>query len=494
MHDNFSLWAIIFLSAITALPAENFDTEKTYRNAQFISIVDHLEKKDESKLTQHEKLLLIECLARTARGYLALEKMKPLLVRQSPGSEILATAGILYSSLGRLQEAQKYIDQALALDNKSVKAILAKVMLLLYLQQYPAAEHWYEKFIERNPAWIDSNLFYFTGLEVYTGTRNAPKLKELYNQMARKYKKIDYNYYQNLKANVRLYHKAVKGQLFEANTKTPRVLVPFGNQNPASSKKTIFLQSKGQKFKVVLDTGNAVGWMVHSRTLKDILKANQGGRALTRLGTEASNLYGYRIHARKVPFHGFTISHLVGQYVPKPRPDFYDANLNPIFIRNRVITLDFIHQQMVLSTKEGFDDDLSSRQEENLVKLPWYGYEHVLIPVTIKGIEGLAMIETGAEDIALKLDFARMLNLPLKKEKRYLANGEVFIFHKTSVQIFAGNFCFAREEAEVWPLDRFFNPIVGLTPDVVIGPSALEGKYIVSFDPFNRQVILRYEN
>ena len=50
-----------------------------------------------------------------------------------------------------------------------------------------------------------------------------------------------------------------------------------------------------------------------------------------------------------IDFGDFKINGLPGLYIPKPRPDFYDANLNPSFIRNRVVTIVFVHTIYIVS-------------------------------------------------------------------------------------------------------------------------------------------------
>ncbi|MFC2155213.1 aspartyl protease family protein [Acidobacteriota bacterium] len=241
-----------------------------------------------------------------------------------------------------------------------------------------------------------------------------------------------------------------------------------------------------------MDTGNVVGWFIYSSELREAVKVVRGGRAFTRMGIEDASLEGHHIYCKHIDFGNFTISHLAGQFLAKPHPDFYDANLNPLFIRNRVVTLDFIRQEMVLTTKKRFEKELAGRQGAIFARLPWYGYERAYVRINVRGAPGLGMIETGAEDIALKLDFASKLGFPLKPQNRYLANGKVFKYHKTPVSVSVDKFTFKRAGAEVWPLNRIYNPITGLTADVVVGPSALQGKFTVSFDPYDKKVILEY--
>jgi hypothetical protein len=73
---------------------------------------------------------------------------------------------------------------------------------------------------------------------------------------------------------------------------------------------------------------------------------------------------------------------------------------------------------------------------------------------------------------------------------KYLANGQVFNYHHAATAFNVGRFLFERQAAEVWPLNRFYNRISGVSPDVVIGPGAMAGEFSVSFDPFDSQIIL----
>lgn len=480
--------------SVTAGNETDLDVEKTYRDARFSIIVDYLNKKEYAKLSLREKLLLIESQARTARGPLALERMKAILTTHNPTAEVLTTAAILYTSLGRLFEARTFVNRALAKDKNSPRALLAQAMLHLYFQQYAEAEKSCRELIAKNPGWAAANLYLFAGIEIYKGARNAQKLKEMYDLLAKKNKKSGKRYYQNFKANARILKKALKGKLFDVAASADRVTIPFANHPLDNEKKTILLKIKNKSFRVLLDTGNAVGWYIYSRELSELVKAVRGGRAFTRIAIEDTHLEGSHIYCKTVDFGSFKMNHLAGQFVAKPHPDFYDANLNPVFIRSRVISLDFINQQMILSSKEKFDREFASRQGVSQAKLPWYGYERAFVPAAVSGSPGLTMIETGAEDIAIKLDFARKLRLPLKPEKRYLANGKVFQFHKIQVKVSVDKFAFERQNAEVWPLNRIFNPISGLTADVVIGPAALDKNFIVSFDPFEKKVILEFKH
>jgi len=100
------------------------------------------------------------------------------------------------------------------------------------------------------------------------------------------------------------------------------------------------------------------------------------------------------------------------------------------------------------------------------------------------------MIEIGAQDIGIKLDFARKLGLPLLPRTRYLPDGKVYTYFKTGMRMAAGPFSFERNAAEVWPFDRFYDHLTGFTADVYIGPLALADRFSITFDPFDNIIIL----
>ncbi|MFC2155212.1 tetratricopeptide repeat protein [Acidobacteriota bacterium] len=206
---------------------KNIDIEKTYKDARFSFLAEHLNKKDYSKLSLREKLLLIECMSRIARGPLMVKKMETILSEQPETAEILTTAGILHTALGRLVEANLFIKRALAIKKNFPGAMLARAMLYLYFQEYREAELCCEKLVEKNPGWQETSLFLFVGLEVYKGSRNPVKLKEVYDLLAKKNKKNSKRYYQNFKANSRFLKKALKGTLFDVETTADWVVVPF---------------------------------------------------------------------------------------------------------------------------------------------------------------------------------------------------------------------------------------------------------------------------
>jgi tetratricopeptide (TPR) repeat protein len=498
-----TMWALVFVIALTcawslSVSAGPIDVQQLYLESRFAEIVVYFEldetRKDFRKLSLADKLLYIECLARTGRSNQAEQKLAPLLTGQDIQAETAATAGIVYFAGGRPGKAKSYIDRALAADPGSKRAHLARVMLHLFYRQFEQAKAAYEKLLTLNPRWAGSNLLFSVGLEVYRWCGDVPGLTRLYKTHAARTRSKNPGQTISLKADAKMYRKALKKKLFSIETGSDRVAVPFSTDKTNFRENTIDMTAGGKHFKVLLDTGNATGWLVHSRTLRALLKAKTGGKTLNRIGTELILLDGYRQLYKTLDFTGFKILNADGVYVPKPRPNFPDANLNPYFISGRVVSIDFAGKQMIIRTKNRFETDLAQWAAANpgntVVRLPWLGYKHAFVSVRVKGDQGMAMIETGAEDIAFSLEFARDLRLPLKPERKYLGSGQVFPYHVTAAVVSLGNLKLKRDAAEVWPFKRFFERITGLTPHVIIGPFALKNKFRISFDPFDKEVVL----
>jgi len=469
---------------------ETPDLEKSFWRADFASVVTLLEKRDEKALPPQDRLLWIECLARTGRSDLAEEKLRRLAAGLIPSSPLLAAEAHVYLVQGRREQAERAVAEALALEPVSEKAVLARVILSLFSRDFAGAERWYRRLLGMIPEFRESFLVYLVGLEVYSARRDAQTLRRLYDEQASQWKDRDKKYADSLKRNARLYQNALNISLFSAAGPPAECVIPFA-RNPKDRRSNIILvEAKGSEYRVLLDTGNRAGWTIHHPGLLRYLKSQQGGRIFSEIGTQAGLLEGSSIFTKKLESEALSLTGLTGLYVPKPQPDFYDANLNPSFIRNRVVSLDYVERQLRLSPPGISGLNLAVTTMEDGGRIPWFGHRHVYVPVKVGGQEGLALIETGAKDISLRLEFARKLGWPLTARTRYLANGEAVSYHETPLRVTLGPFIFERDAAEVWTFQQLMDPLSGLIPDVVIGPEALAGSFILTFDPFENLVLL----
>ena len=112
IQSRLSVFSIFFvLISFGAAVGRNIDLRKLYMDANFSLIRDHFKTQDYTNLSLEEKLLFVECLARTAQGNQAREKMDTILADHPHTSEVLATAGILYFSQGRIKKAKEFFDR-----------------------------------------------------------------------------------------------------------------------------------------------------------------------------------------------------------------------------------------------------------------------------------------------------------------------------------------------------------------------------------------------
>lgn len=488
---GFILISVIFTGAT---PQFALDThlKELYWQADFSEILIQFEKKSPSDFEMDDRFLAIECLARTGRGLAAQRKLEKIVPEDRFRKNFLSCWGWSYLSRGRFKKSEQYINRALEIDDRYPNAVIAKVMLLLYLKQYGKAEALFERWLEKSPRFFLCFQSFLVGIEVYNATRNIPKLRRWYSLRAKNIKNQDLLTYQNLKSSSRLYKRLRKKNLFEVQAESDSVELPLVGFSDQRFYCLLLKLSNRDPFKILLDSGNATGWIIHDRELYDLLDVKRGGRTTAFIGSEADSLDGYRITTREIDFGPIRLRHLTGFYIPKPRSDFFDASFNPTFIRNRVVTLDGPGKRLILRTKIAFDRYLAKKQSTRRETFPWYGYEHVFIPLEINGVPGLGNIETGAKDVAVLLDFARLLKLPLKPEVGFLSNGTVYRFFKTPVNLRLGILVLKRPEAEVWSFDRFYRRLSGLKADVVLGPDVFREQFIVSFDPFENTIVMEW--
>lgn len=460
-----------------------------FLESNFSKAIGYFEKITD--LDTADQLFFIECLARGSKEMEALKKLEPLLKNPSLKENplLFATAGAVYMALGDMDKAREFTSKALALEPKLKRALVTRVMVLLYSREFAKAEQTYESLAAMDETWKNSDLLFNLGLEVYNATGNSKKLAGLYKIFAKLKKKTNRKIYNSLKPNGKMYKKVKGRQLFSLKAGPGTVSIPFESSSDDIRFNMIPIQLKKRRFYVLLDTGNSTGWMLHSLEMQKYLRPREGGRTITRIGTESNMWGGQRQYYKSIQFDGFALKDVHGVFMPKPHWKFPDGNLNPCFIRDRVVTMDFVGNKLILRSKREFETYLNS-QGRKISKLRWYGYKRPYVPVTVMGKKALALIETGAEDISFRRDFVSQFNIRMQPKTKYLANGKKFTYHLAEISLNAGSFNMHRKRAEVWSFDRFYHPLTGMTPDVILGPKTFKGQFIISFDPFDNQIIL----
>lgn len=481
-----SIIIILLMNLIisTAAPIQgNF--KSLYFNTEFSKIVKKCDSIDYDNLGLDQKLLYLESQARTAPGHKGLPRILKILAKQPQQSKILTTAAIIYHSTGQIEQACKYVNKAIHINDENYKAYLTKALLLCDKHKYQLALENLEKAKVYTQDYRKSKLLNETELKILKASQDTDSL---------------YNYYRGLRKNacinkeyldriIEIYKDLNGEKLFNIQTNQDKVVVPMVNFKN-SKYKCLELNINGKGYNILLDTGNSPGWTLHEPDLQDKLVAKKGGQGSMRTGSVEGKLKSYDLLTEKLNFGSFSINNLTGKYFKKPRERYFDGNINPYFIKNRVVTMDFINNQFILRTKEKFDRDLKAKENYKITKLKVYGAFWPFIKVNVNGYApGLAMIETGAEDLSVKLEYAQRINLNLEPAVKTW-RGKEYKFEKTkNLIVKAGSHIFMRDESEVWPV-RFTDDLTGLYDSIMIGPYALNGNYILSFDPFANRIIL----
>ncbi len=461
------------------------DLDSLYFNTRFTQIVKKCDSLKYENLNTDQKLLYFESQARTAKGHKAIPGILKMLSKYPHQSRILTTAAIIFHSVGELDQANNYVNQALKFDGSNYKVYLTKALLLCDKHKHEQALEYLDKAKEYYPENRYSKLFNQASVKIGKAAQNSTYLYNYYINLQKNTSKNK----ESIKNKVEIYKKLKDEELFHVQTDQDKVVVPMVNFKNSKYKCLVF-RHNGKDYNILLDTGNSPGWTLHEPALQEKLVSQKGNRGSIQTGSVQGKLKSYGLVTDNLDFGSFKIKNLTGKYFKKPRKRYFDGNINPYFIENRVVTMDFINNKFILRTKEKFDRYLETRDNYKITDLKVYGAFWPFVKVNVNGYApGLAMIETGAEDLSVKYEYAKKINLNLKPAVKTW-HGKEYKFHETQgLFVRAGNHHLIREKSEVWPV-RFNDDLTGLYDSIMIGPYALNGKYILSFDPFENRVIL----
>lgn len=486
-------FVVLLINGIIAirLPAQEIDLEELYRKAQFEKIVSIFLPKRFEELTMEHKFLFLESLARTGEGFRAVPYLNGLLSNCEIDDALLTTSGIVYHSIGDFSLSEKFLKKAVALNPENDKALYCLALLKVYQRNFREAVFYYEKAVKADFN-RDDNLFgLLIGSRVYESSYNVALIKAHYEKLKSYYKRGENRKgFLKYEKEVNLLNRINGEQLFSTKIPEGKIELPIVDFNSDSFYKCLLLRVDDKEYKVLLDTGNAPGWTIHNPELIDSLSNYFGSKQSTSTGSVEHEFQSDSVIIEKIDFCGLKLFNLKGYYFKKPRENYFDANLNPLFIRDYVVSIDFINNKFILRTPEQFKKDLREIEAALITKVPLYGDQWPFIPVKVNGYaEALAMIETGAEDLSAKLEFAEFIHMPLTAATKEFRQKK-YDYHKGKLEVMLGEFLFQRPEVEIWP-KRFFDTECGLYDHIMIGPWALEGNYILHIDPVKNEVILQ---
>ncbi len=486
----------ILVLVFLLVPILNGNSDKNeireiYLEGGFGRIIDNFSEPGPDNRDIDFHLIYLESLIR----YGEIKRAEKFMARIKTSKDVIpglkALEGMMALAKGDLIKAEDISKISDDKDSRSAVFIQLRFYVELYRRNFDKAELFLSELRNHKSGFGNSHIFFLISSEFYRIVKDFEKLSLLYKERMKILKKKNKEYYRNLKQNYKLYKRKTE-KIFRVDSDNEKIEIPFENKGKGALR-SIALNIGDKTYSILLDTGNTSGWLIHSRNLREDLKSIRGGRIVVQVGAESGNLDGFNIFSKSVDFGKFSLSGMYGNYVPKPRSDFFDANLNPAMIKNRIASLDFINNRFILRTKEKFDSDILKNDKNVIMKIPWYGYKYPMVPVICNSKNGLAIIETGAENISVRSDFASKMGIILTPRSKYLSNGKVFKYSLGPVNVQLGKYIFVRNNAEIWPLLKFRNRMTGFAPHVIIGPEALSGKFIVSFVPGEKILVFEYE-
>jgi predicted aspartyl protease len=396
-------------------------------------------------------------------------------------------------AIGRIHLADEYASRALEINPDNIRALHARAMLDLYLARYNAARLSLERIIELGADPARSFLMFQTAHEIYSACRDMDALAQIHEERAAYLESIgEIAAAGNKHRDAKFYREIAEREFYSCGAVDDRIEIPLVDYPAGTPYKCAVMVIDGKEYYVLIDTGNSVGWTVHGNELRRKLVSIRGANVAPQSGVTRRALTGHNIITDSIALGGIKLRNLLGVYFPKPRGGSFDATLNPFFIRDRVVTIDFVNDLLILRTKERFDSDIAELPAESISRLPCYGYRWLYVPAIVNGADSaLALIETGAQGVSLRLEFAELIGFPFIERRVTATSGEIRTYHEASVEIKLGSHKFIRRSAKVWPV-RFRDEITGMCDDVMIGAYALQNRYVISYDSVKREVIVHW--
>ena len=492
-----SLTVLILMLIFVMIPflrgnSNKDDIKEAYLEGDFGKIIESYSEPGRQNVDIEFQLIYLESLIREGELKRAEKFMARMRISEENVPGLKALEDMMALAKGDLIKVEDIVANSSEKENQLFVFLQLRFYIELYKRNFFKAESFLSELRNHRSGFGNSHLYFLISSKFYRTVKDFGKLSLLYKKRMKILgKKKNREYYANLKQNYKLYKRKID-KVFHINSDSDKIEIPFENKGK-SALRSIALNSGEKKYSILLDTGNTSGWLIHSRDLREDLKSVRGGRIVVQVGAESGNLDGFNIYSKSIDFGKFTLGGMFGNYIPKPRSDFFDANLNPAMVKNRIVSLDFINNQLILRSKERFDSDMLKNKKMVVLKIPWYGYNYPMVPVICNSKNALAIIETGAENISIRSDFASEMGISMIPRSKYLSNGKVFKYFLGAVNVQLGKYIFVRKQAEIWPLLKFRNHMTGFAPHVIIGPEALSGKFIVSFIPGENILVFEYE-
>jgi tetratricopeptide (TPR) repeat protein len=463
------------------------DLEHLYRTGRYDQVIATCGPENGGPFQLAAEMVLLRSQARGFQGHAALDRALALAREHPDDPAVRSTAASVLLSLGRLAEAEREVEAALTLDPDHAEAWLSRAVLRHLRQDAVGALADLERAVKADPRLRGAFVAYVPALRAARATGDTERIARVLSDRA------DHLERQGLsgeaeRAEAAMLRQPEVGPLFSCVTDDDIVVLPFDACWQGSPYRCVPLRIGSQEYRVLVDTGNRPGWTVHAPELLDELPHLFGGTSTLATGSVDTTMAARKLLTRRVPLGPAFLLDLPGLYSPKPREPYFDANINPFFVQDRVITLDYVTGRLLLRTRDRFERDMAATDPEKVVRIPLYGTDWGFIPLTVNGQHAWGLIETGAEVFQLGSRFAARAGIPLT-DARMEFRGREYHYHEGQVDARVGQLPLFSGTTPVWP-SRLGDPSFGMFYDAILGPGALEGRFVLSYNPFDGTVVI----
>ncbi len=465
------------------------DLRNLYRRGQYGRVVELCASPGPRGIELPAELVVLRSQARDSKGRAAVERAEALAAEHPHTAAVRSTLATVYLSLGRLDQGRAEVDAALALDADDAEAWLGRASLRLLERDGAGALAALDRATAADPALRGAYTAHVMALGAARVTRDPELVSEVLEARAAHLEERGLDG-EPARVEAEMLRQGSGDPLFSMITDADPVVLPFTPCWEGSVYRCISLQERDREYRVLLDTGNRPGWTVHAPELLEVLPNHFGGASSLTTGSVDTAMAGRILMTQQASFGPLVIHDLPGHFFPKPREPYFDANLSPFFVQDRVITMDHVNGQVLLRSKERFDEDLARARSEGrqLARVPLYGADWGFIPIQVEGSPAWAMIETGAEIFQLTDEFVATAGIPATPATMRFRDRD-YHYHEAEVNTFVGEVPLFQGAAHVWP-GRWGDTYLGMLYDAVIGPVLLEGRFILSYDPFDRMIVI----
>lgn len=477
------LWQLILLMT-TIIPCA--DPLDLFWQGQFETLAALFPPERQSVLSLEYKSLIVESLLQSGRAKEYVMAIKRLFPDTNPSHLPLPLRMALALSRGELAAPHPLFAQS-AIDCRcQYYTFLHHMQGRRFHRAHIELEKLYDMLQRQNPFWHYAMRYRSLSL-LSPWLNSVPDHCRTIQKLARMLK--DSTLQKKTSELIRFSRHLNGQQAFTFSSEEEEIRLPLF-VDPDSGRLSFRLDIEGHGYSILLDTGNAEGWMIHSMDLLLRSKTRLGLRRKTQIGTAGKTFSSQGCLTPTLHLASETLVNLTGVFIPNPGQGLSDANLNPAMIQNRIVVIDLSLNELIIMKAHRFAAWSAAYPGQiNRYTAEWFGFQYPIIRLADADKSTLLILETGAFGITLRKDYAHQNALFGREEHRHIKSGAVSSFEILPFGINMGPIQIADPQAEIWPLEDYILRFGGLRPDLILGPRVFHGRIAICMNPFTNELI-----